>query len=110
MGAPPDPYDALPYTDHAYAEAHPDRLAVVARLARWSAPPIARAAVLELACGRGGHLLPMAAALPEGHFVGVDLSARQIEDARAVAAATGLANTTFVDASFTAPVDGGPFD
>jgi len=110
VGAEPDPYDALPYTEHAYAEAHPERLAVVARLARWSPPPLARAAVLELGCGRGGHLLPMASAMPGARFVGVDRSRRQLEDARAIALAVALANATFVEASFASPVEGGPFD
>jgi SAM-dependent methyltransferase len=110
VGDPKNPYDALPYTDHAYAESHPDRLAVVARLAGWSPPPVARARVLELGCGRGGNLLPMAASLAEATLVGVDLSTRQIDAAREVAAAAGLANVTFVEAGFESPVAGGPFD
>jgi SAM-dependent methyltransferase len=105
--ATPDAYDRLPYTDHAYAEAHPDRLAVVARLARWTAPDVAGARVLELGCGRGGNLLPMACALPRASLVGVDRSARQIEDARAVAASAALSNVSFVAASFEDPLPAG---
>jgi SAM-dependent methyltransferase len=101
--APGDAYDALPYTDHAYAEAHPDRLVVVARLARWTAPDVASSRVLELGCGRGGNLLPMAAALPGATLVGVDRSRRQIEEARSIATATGLRNVELVDASFDDP-------
>src|SRR5580704_11078268 len=50
-----DPYDQLPYTDHAYAESHPDPLAVVGRLSGWEAPDVPTARVLELGCGRGGN-------------------------------------------------------
>jgi SAM-dependent methyltransferase len=98
--AVPDLYDSIPYTDHAYAEAHPDRLAVVAALAGWSAPGITQARVLEVGCGRGGNLLPMASQLPEATLVGVDRSSRQIEYAREVARAAGLRNVTFLSDSF----------
>lgn len=111
MPAARDAYDRLPYTDNAYAEAHPDRLAVVARLARWAPPEVATARVLELGCGRGGNLLPMAAGLPGASFVGVDRSGRQIEEARAVAFAAAVANVTFVEGRFEdATPAGGPFD
>jgi SAM-dependent methyltransferase len=109
--APRDPYDDLPYTDHAYAESHPDRLAVVARLSGWEAPEPATGRVLELGCGRGGNLLPMAAGLPGSQLVGVDRSRRQIDEARRIAAVAGLTNVRFVDAGFESLGDtGGPFD
>jgi SAM-dependent methyltransferase len=109
--ATPDAYDRLPYTDNAYAESHPDRLAVVARLARWTPAGVASARVLELGCGRGGNLLPMAASLPGASFVGVDRSQRQIEEARAVAFAAAVANVTLVHGRFEdALPSGGPFD
>jgi SAM-dependent methyltransferase len=96
----PDPYDELPYTEHAYAESHPDRLAVVARLAGWQPPEPVTAQILELGCGRGGNLLPMAASLPYASLVGLDRSPRQIEGARVVAAAAHLPNVTFCAGSF----------
>ena len=102
MSGPADPYDELPYTDHAYAESHPDRLAVVARLAGWEPPDLATARVLELGCGRGGNLLPMAAALPSATLVGVDRSARQIDEARRIASDAGLSNVRFVADTFEA--------
>jgi len=106
-----DLYDARPYTEHAYAETHPARVAAVARLARWDPPPVASARILELGCGRGGNLLPMAAGLPEATLVGVDGSARQIDDARRIARETKLANVTFEHASFDAmDVAQGSFD
>jgi SAM-dependent methyltransferase len=98
-----DAYDEQPYTEHAYAETHPMRVAAVARLSGWPAPSPASARVLELGCGRGGNLLPMAAGLPSAAFVGVDRSGRQIADARRVASDAGLRNVTFVQASFESP-------
>jgi SAM-dependent methyltransferase len=95
-----DLYDERPYTDHAYAETHPSRVAAVARLARWLPPPVGTARILELGCGRGGNLLPMAAGLPQATLVGVDASARQIHEARQTADEVGLGNVTFMRARF----------
>jgi SAM-dependent methyltransferase len=106
-----DPYARVPYGAHAYAEAHPDRLAVVARLARWAAPEVTRARVLDLGCARGGHVLPMAEALPEARFVGVDASRAQIDEASAVARACRVGNARFVAARFEdAALEAGAFD
>lgn len=95
-----DLYDERPYTDHAYAETHPGRIAAVARMARWRPPAVAGARILELGCGRGGNLLPMAAGLPQATLVGVDGSARQIADARAAVAEASLSNVTLLRARF----------
>jgi tRNA G46 methylase TrmB len=46
------------------------------------APPAGKARVLELGCGMGGNLIPMALGMPEATFVGYDLSGVQIERAR----------------------------
>ncbi len=97
---PRDAYDERPYTEHAYAETHPSRVAAVARLSGWEAAGPSRARVLEVGCGRGGNLLPMAANLPGATFLGVDRSPVQIAHARRVAADAGLRNVTFVDADF----------
>jgi SAM-dependent methyltransferase len=106
-----DPYDRVPYSDHAYAESHPDRMAAVARLTGWEPPSLDAPRVLELGCARGGNLLPMAVSLPRATLVGIDRSARQIDEAREVAAAAGLSNVTFHAASFEdAKPGGGAFD
>ncbi len=105
-----DPYDQLPYTDHAYAESHPDRLSVVARLSGWQPPRIDQASILELGCGRGGNLLPMAASLPQATLVGVDRSAQQIDEATRIAQATRLDNVRLLAASFEDAESGGGFD
>lgn len=85
-------YDQTPYPRLAYGFSHPDRLATLATLHGLEPPPIERARVLEVGCARGTNIVPMAYALPEATFVGIDLSERQIADARQFAAALDLKN------------------
>lgn len=92
-------YDRVPYTNNPYPESHPSRTQAVAWLFGLESPPVDGCRVLELGCGAGGNLIPMAYALPGARFVGVDSSARQIDDARAVVAALGLVNVEFRAAS-----------
>jgi len=106
-----DPYDLLPYTEHAYAESRPDNLRVLARLSGFHASVgLTHDAprVLELGCGRGGNLLPLASAWPEATFVGVDRATAPIRDAMRIAEAAALSNVSFVTADFAEaalPVD-----
>ena len=69
-----DSYDAVPYPTLPEARTHPDRLAAVATLFGMKPAPVARCRVLELGCGDGGNLIPMAYALPESRFTGIDLA------------------------------------
>lgn len=88
-------YDTVPYPGRAFAQTHPDRLATMAALFGLDAPPPGACRVLELGCGDGGNLLPMALALPGSAFVGVDLSVPAIEQARAIASELSLENVRF---------------
>ena len=74
----PTPYDELPYPGSAFAQTHPDRLATLATLFGMTPAPVERCRVLELGCGDGGNLIPMAFALPESRFTGVDLATTAI--------------------------------
>jgi methyltransferase-like protein/2-polyprenyl-3-methyl-5-hydroxy-6-metoxy-1,4-benzoquinol methylase len=85
-------YDQVPYESHPFFQTHPDRLATVATLLGLKPPPVARCRVLELGCAAGGNLIPMALALPDSTFVGIDLSGREIADGQRVVAALGLTN------------------
>src|SRR5262245_13821082 len=72
-------YDEIPYVSKPLYPTHPDCLAVAGRLRglKSSLPHDCR--VLELGCATGGNLVPMAYGLPHSQFVGIDLSASQIE-------------------------------
>jgi methyltransferase-like protein/SAM-dependent methyltransferase len=85
-------YDEVPYESHPFAQTHPDRLATVATLFGMRPAPIDRCRVLELGCAGGGNLIPMALALPNSHFLGIDLSPRQIAEGQKVVSALGLDN------------------
>jgi cyclopropane fatty-acyl-phospholipid synthase-like methyltransferase len=62
--------------------------------------------VLDAGCGAGFVSLTLAARNPDLHIVGADVNAAQIDRARAIAAANGLANVSFV----TSLDDAGPDD
>src|SRR3954454_17335328 len=89
---PTSSYDAVPYSVGAFPQTRPDRLATIATLFGLRPAPPTRCRVLELGCAAGGNVIPMALADPESHYVGIDLSARQIEDAQASARELGLRN------------------
>jgi SAM-dependent methyltransferase len=89
------PYDAIPYPGRAFAQTHPDRLATLATLFGVSAPDPAGCRVLELGCGDGANLLPMASGIPSSSFVGLDSAAGAIGLASATAQELGLENVRF---------------
>jgi len=92
-------YDDVPYDGQAFATTHPSRLFTVGRLFGMTPPEVDRCRVLELGCAAGWNLLPMAERLPEAEFVGVDLSVGHIHEAREIAAACGVTNVRFEQAS-----------
>lgn len=85
-------YDEVPYTATAFHYTHPDRLATIGVLRGLEPAPVNRCRLLELGCASGANLLPMAESFPESHFVGLDLSPRQVADGRAIIAELGLGN------------------
>jgi SAM-dependent methyltransferase len=92
-------YDEVPYPGHPFAQTHPDRLATLGRLYGLATPAPSTCRLLELGCGDGGNLLPMACALPAAQFTGIDISLAAIARARDRAQAAGIANVTFEHAS-----------
>jgi SAM-dependent methyltransferase len=85
-------YDEVRYSNYAYAQTHPDRLATIAGLHGVPAPDPAGARVLELGCGAGGNLLAMSVATPGIRALGIDLAREVIEEGRAAAAEIGITN------------------
>lgn len=88
-------YDEVAYPGHSFSQTHPARLGTIAHFHGMDPAPPSEMRVLELGCGRGGNLLPMAAQYPGSEFVGIDLSATSIHQARAGASELGLGNVRF---------------
>jgi SAM-dependent methyltransferase/methyltransferase-like protein len=87
--------DAISYAGLPVVRSQPEYLETVARLRGMQPAATSRARVLELGCGAGGNLLPLADRYPESRFVGIDRSARQIEIAQQVARELSLENVEF---------------
>jgi methyltransferase-like protein/cyclopropane fatty-acyl-phospholipid synthase-like methyltransferase/Fe-S-cluster containining protein len=85
-------YDETPYESRAFLFTHPDALATMATFYGMTPPAVQRCRVLEIGCADGGNLIPMALGLPQGRFVGLDLSPRQVADGRRRVEQLGLAN------------------
>jgi len=73
-------YDEFPYTKHIYQQTQPNNLATIATLFGMQPPPVESCRVLELGCANGINTLAMAQAIPNGEFVGIELSAGQIQE------------------------------
>ena len=85
-------YDELPYSCHPVLLAHPDNLACKALLYGLRSPAVETCRVLELGCGTGGNLIPLAQIIPSASFVGIDYAQRQILQGQAIADTVGLKN------------------
>ena len=92
MPSPVNAYDSVLYPNRAFVQTHPDRLAVMATLFGMSPAPVERCLVLELACGDGSNLIPMAYGLPHSEFYGVDLAADPVGRANEMIHRLGLQN------------------
>jgi SAM-dependent methyltransferase len=104
-------YDAIEYPGMAFAQTHPDRLAVLGVLAGISAPPVDRCRVLEVGCGIGANLFPMAEQIPGATFLGIDLSPRQIARGNEIVAELGFKNIELrCQDLMDFPADAGQFD
>lgn len=88
-------YDEVIYDSQPRYPAHPDSMATMATLLGLQPVSPAKCNYLEIGCANGGHLLPLAEALPDSQFVGIDQSEKQLESPRRVAAALGLKNVRF---------------
>src|SRR5437773_5405900 len=69
-------YDAVLYPSYTHPQTHPDRLSVIGTLFGLRPAPVEQCRVLELGCGNGTNLAPMAWGLPRSEFVGIDLAGR----------------------------------
>ncbi len=93
-----DPYDSVAYLSLPNPDTHPDRMAAMAILHGLSPAPVEHCRVLEVACGDGANIIPMAYAIPTSEFVGFDLARLPIERGQARIRRLGLKNARIFDA------------
>jgi len=87
-------YDQVLYPGVALPQTHPDRLATIAGLFGMTPAAAPNCRVLELGCGDGGNLIPMALTLPASVFTGIDLAESAIARGCALVNTLGLENIT----------------
>ncbi len=87
----------VPYRSRCYGFSHPAHIGAIALISGFTAPVVATARVLELGCGIGGNLVPMAYSCPRATFVGIDSSAVQISLAKELSTRAGLRNCQFLE-------------
>jgi methyltransferase-like protein/SAM-dependent methyltransferase len=81
---------------YPFLQSHPAHLRTLANLfGIKDATEVGKAKILELGCGSGGNLIPMAYEYPNATFVGVDSSADKICLAQKQAKEVGLKNIEF---------------
>jgi SAM-dependent methyltransferase len=85
-------YDQVLYRTHPAPEAHPDRLAAQARLFGMSPAAVECCSELEIGCGDGSHLIPIALAYPRSRCAGIDLAGVPIEKGKELAGRLNLGN------------------
>ena len=71
-------YDLVAYPSYTHPQTHPGRLGVIGALFGMTPEPPGHCRVLELGCGNGSNLVPMAEGLPGSEFVGIDLASNPI--------------------------------
>jgi methyltransferase-like protein len=107
----PSPYDRVLYPSRPLPQTHPDRLATQATLFGMRPAGVERCRVLELGCGDGGNLIPMAFGLPKSSFLGIDAAGTPVAEGQATVARLGLANVSLQHRDLMdLPPDVGVFD
>ncbi|MBZ8143785.1 methyltransferase, partial [Rubrivivax gelatinosus] len=91
-------YDEFPYRCLPIEWTAPERMALASRLHGGPLTKLEGCRVLELGCGDGGNLLPMAWHRRHSTFVGVDAAGTQVDVARRRAARLGLTNVDLLHA------------
>lgn len=90
-------YEDVAYVGRPNHHSHPDRLAAIASLFGLTPPDLSDARILEVGCGDGANLVPIAAQLPGARAVGCDYSTLLMRDARALVQGIGVSNVELVE-------------
>src|SRR4051812_18927863 len=85
-------YDRIVYPGHPFGETHPDHLGTLGALFGMTPAPLGSCRVLELGCGDGANLIPIAAQWPQSEFVGLDLSEQAVGRGNEFIARSGIKN------------------
>jgi SAM-dependent methyltransferase len=104
-------YEDVAYVGRPNPWTDPDRLAAIGSLFGLAPPDPASARVLEVGCGDGANLLPMAARMSGARFTGCDYSALLMGRANEMRHGLGLANVELLEGDLRAVSDSlGKFD
>jgi methyltransferase-like protein len=85
-------YDRISYPGNPFGETHPDHLGTLGALFGMKPVPLSSCRVLELGCGDGANLIPVAAQWPKSEFVGLDLSEQAVRRGNEFIARVGIKN------------------
>jgi len=104
-------YDQVAYPSRPFQQTHPSRMALPAALFGLPFAPVATARVLEVGCGEGGNIIPLALSYPKATVVGFDLAETAIATGRRTVESLGLDNITLKTLDILeASADLGQFD
>jgi methyltransferase-like protein len=104
-------YDEVSYLGHAYPFTHPDHLASIAYLFGLDPAAASRCRILELGCGDGANLIPMAYSFADSEFLGIDTAGLPIAEGQSLLREMGLKNITLLQMNLMDFSDGfGQFD
>ncbi|MBN2530751.1 MAG: class I SAM-dependent methyltransferase, partial [Deltaproteobacteria bacterium] len=107
-----NPYDTVRYYGKVHPLTAPLHLAFISLYFGGPKASLTQYRVMELGCGDGSNLIPLAFYSPECEFIGIDNSARQLNAAQEKVDSLQLTNIQFeqLDVENLSPQDCGEFD
>jgi methyltransferase-like protein/SAM-dependent methyltransferase len=94
-------FNDLHFPPYSFSATHIGRLGAIGRIFGLATADPAKARVLELGCGTGSNIMAMAQLFPEGEFIGIDASSKQIDLGLEVINSVGINNARLIAADFS---------